>query len=62
MPRPVDHRRRLCDLCAAMINDPLTAQELAEARRNDPWTTQRLIATIFITLGFAFTVLYLISP
>lgn len=45
-----------------MTNDPLTAQELAEARRNDPWTTQRLIATIFITLGFAFTVLYLISP
>ena len=45
-----------------MTNDPITAKELAESRRNDPWTTQRLIGVLFVTLAAAFTVLYLISP
>lgn len=41
--------------------DPFTAEEFAELRRNDKWTTPRLILTVLVTLTCAFTFLYFIS-
>ena len=45
-----------------MTNDPVTARELEEARRNDPWTTGKLIGLALGTLAVAFTIIYWMSP
>lgn len=45
-----------------MTNDPVTAREFEEARRNDPWTTGKLIGLALATLGAALTFLFLVSP
>lgn len=45
-----------------MTNDPVTARDFEELRRNDKWTTGKLIGLALVTLGAALTFLFVVSP